>query len=146
MCDMTRPQDVRPMPNTGRRTRHALCSPLPMNPARPRVLIAGTPEALETLKALLGDEVDIVAARSVREAVGLLESGVRLVICSVRFDESRMFDFLHEVQRQSERGSSIPVVCCRTDGGAFPAASQRAIEMALEALGVGSFVDLAQLR
>jgi response regulator RpfG family c-di-GMP phosphodiesterase len=117
-----------------------------MNPARPRVLIAGTPEALETLGALLGDEVDIVAALSVREAVGLLDSGVHLVICSVRFDESRMFDFLHEVQRKSERGSRLPVVCCRTHGNPFPSAARRAIELALEALGVGSFVDLAQLR
>jgi response regulator RpfG family c-di-GMP phosphodiesterase len=117
-----------------------------MNPARPRVLIAGTPEALETLKALLSDEVDIVAARSVREAVGLLDSGVHLVICNIRFDESRMFDFLHEVQRKSERGPSLPVVCCRTHGDPLPSAAKRAIELALEALGVGSFVDLAQLQ
>jgi hypothetical protein len=57
-----------------------------------------------------------------------------------------MFDFLHEVQRKAERGSSVPVVCCRTQGNPFPLAAKRAIELALEALGVGSFVDLAQLR
>ena len=39
--------------------------------ARPRILVAGTREAIETLSALLEGRADVVAARSTPEALGV---------------------------------------------------------------------------
>jgi CheY-like chemotaxis protein len=114
-----------------------------VNRARPCSLVAGTPEALQTLTSLLSEDLDLLLARSVTEALGLVDSGIDLIICNVQFDESRMFDFLHELQKHPRH---VPVICCRTRPDPIRRGSKRAIELALEALGVGIFVDLAQLR
>ena len=116
-----------------------------VNRTRPRSLVAGTPEALETLRKLLGEDLDLVWARSVEEALRLVDSDIDLVICNVRFDESRMFDFLHEMQKRPSIGKA-PIICCRISPEPIPLASRHAIELALDALGVGVFIDLAQMR
>src|SRR5258708_7649101 len=116
-----------------------------VNRARPRVLIAGTPQALQVLGSLLRGDSDILCARSVKEALRLVDSSVDLIICNIRFDESRMFDFLHELQ-QRPWVEKIPVICCRIHGYPIPLASKHAIGLALVALGVATFVDLAQFR
>jgi DNA-binding NtrC family response regulator len=112
---------------------------------RPRLLVAGTPEAFATFRELLGEHLELVWASSVKEALGLVDSGIALVICNVRFDESRMFDFLHEMQKRSA-ARKIPIICCRISPEPIALASRHAIELALDALSVGVFIDLAQMR
>ena len=116
-----------------------------MSRTRPRLLVAGTPEAFATLGELLGEHLELVWASSVKEALGLVDSDIALVICNVRFDESRMFDFLHEMQKRPA-APKIPIICCRISPMPMALASRHAIELALDALGVGVFIDLAQMR
>ena len=109
------------------------------------MLVAGTQQAIETMHSIFGDELELIEARSIEEALARLDGSVELVICNVRFDESRMFNFLQAL-RERPNAHGIPVICCRTAPEALSREVRRAVEMALQALGVGTFIDLAALR
>lgn len=113
---------------------------------RPRVLVAGTVDAIEVLAEALQDAAEIVAALSVKEALAHLEAGeFDTIACNVRFDESRMFEFLQAVMER-KRGLSLRIVSFRAERSALKQSTRTAIRNALEALGVERFVDLSQLR
>lgn len=108
---------------------------------RPRVLVAGTRQGIATVREVLGEEAELVGAVSVSEALEQVDRGVALIICNVRFDDSRMFDFLGALSgRPAARG--VPVICCRVLHRPLSAGARRAIALALEALGVEEFVDM----
>ena len=112
---------------------------------RPRILIAGTRESIETLSALLAGRAEIVTARSTAEALGHFDGGpFDTVACSVRFDESRMFDFLQAL-RERPAGRRARIVGFRVAADELTPSMRAAIAHALEALGVPVFVDMPQL-
>ena len=84
-----------------------------------RVLVAGTQDVIDVARAALGDaartapggELELATACSVTEALREVEGGVELVLCNVRFDDSRMFDFLGALNTMP--GAGPPVICCR---------------------------------
>ncbi len=109
--------------------------------ARPRVLVAGTRLGIDSVREVLGGDAELVGAQSVTEALAEVDRGVELIICNVRFDDSRMFDFLGALGgRASARG--VPVICCRVLPRPLSVGARRAIALALEALGVAEFVDV----
>jgi CheY-like chemotaxis protein len=108
--------------------------------SRPRVLIAGTQQAIDILQEVLGGDFELLSATSINEALYLLEPQVDLVLCNVRFDDSRMFEFLHALQT-APAGRGLPVICCRVENDPLTPRVRRAIEHALEALGISIFVD-----
>lgn len=113
---------------------------------RPRVLVAGTSDAVDALVKALQDAAEIVPAYSVKEALQRLEEGpIDIIACNVRFDESRMFEFLQAVMERSP-ASAARIVSFRADDGALTKTTRNAIRNALEALGVERFVDLSQIR
>jgi response regulator RpfG family c-di-GMP phosphodiesterase len=77
-----------------------------------RVLVAGTQDVVDAARAALGEDLELAAAYSVAEALKHVEGGVDLVLCNVRFDDSRMFDFLGALNAMP-RARRLPVVCCR---------------------------------
>lgn len=110
-------------------------------PPRPRVLIAGTEIAIATCQRLIGDAADVVEARSLAEALERIDPTVSLIISSVRFDESRMFDFLTGLEARRDRCRAA-VICCRVVNAPLSEALYGAIETTARALGVKSFFDL----
>jgi hypothetical protein len=108
-----------------------------------RVLVAGTQDVIDAARAALGGELELATACSVVEALKQVE-GVELVLCNVRFDDSRMFDFLGSLNTMP-RARRLPVVCCRVARGPVSAGARRGIELALEALGVLEFLDMHEL-
>lgn len=109
--------------------------------SRPRVLVAGTRQWIASVRDVLGEHADLAGALSVAEALAEVERGVELIICNVRFDDSRMFDFLGALSaRPAARG--VPVICCRVLHRPLSVGARRAIALALEALGVAEFVDM----
>jgi len=108
-----------------------------------RVLVAGTQEVIDAARAAFGAELELATARSVSEALREVEGGVELVLCNVRFDDSRMFDFLGALNAMARAGP--PVICCRVARGPMSAGARRGIELALEALGVVAFLDMYEL-
>jgi hypothetical protein len=113
-------------------------------PERRRVLVAGTLEAVDSAQTALGDEFDLLTAYSVSEALERVGSGVELVLCNVRFDDSRMFDFLGALSANPP-AQALPVVCYRVMRSRMSAGARRGIELALEALGVSVFLDLYEV-
>jgi hypothetical protein len=111
---------------------------------RLRILVAGTSDAIDALTRMLSDDADIVAARSVSEALLAFHPGIDVVCCNVRFDESRMFDFLLAL-RQRPGGAKVRVVSCRLTGAELAPRMRTSIRSALEALGVETFIDIPQL-
>jgi hypothetical protein len=109
--------------------------------ARPRVLVAGTRLGIDSVREVLGGDAELIGAQSVTEALVEVDRGVELIICNVRFDDSRMFDFLGALgERPAARG--VPVICCRVLHRPLSVGTRRAIALALEALGVTEFVDM----
>ena len=113
-------------------------------PSRRRVLVAGTQEVFDTAQAVFGAELELLSARSVAEALKQAEAGVDLVLCNVRFDDSRMFDFLGALNAMPP-ARQLPVICCRVQRTPLSGGARRGIELALEALGVVAFVDMYEL-
>lgn len=112
---------------------------------RPRILVAGSREAIEALSALLEGHADLVAARSTAEALGQFDAGrFDTVACSVHFDESRMFDFLQALHDRPA-GRRARIVCFRVAAHELKPSTRAAIAQALEALGVTVFLDMPQL-
>jgi hypothetical protein len=86
----------------------------------------------------------------VAEALKAVEGGVELVLCNVRFDDSRMFDFLGALNAAPGASATpgarrVPVICCRVERSPMSAGARRGIELALEALGVLVFLDMYEL-
>lgn len=108
---------------------------------RPRILVAGTQHAFDLCARVLGEEADLLCAASLREALRKIDESVALVVCSVRFDESRMFEFLHALQLHPT-AKEIPVICVRTGHAPLSATTYDAISAATEALGVHDFLDM----
>jgi hypothetical protein len=113
-------------------------------PSRRRVLVAGTQEVIDTAQALFGGEAELLSASSVAEALKQAEAGIDLVLCNVRFDDSRMFDFLGALNAMPP-ARQLPVICCRMQRTPLSGGARRGIELALEALGVVAFVDMYEL-
>lgn len=112
--------------------------------SRPRVLAAGTNDAIDALARALGGDAEMVAARSVAEALAELAHGsFDTIACNVRFDESRMFEFLQAVM---ERKIRVRIVAFRVNESTLAKSRRDAIRNALEALGVERFADLSQLQ
>ena len=109
-----------------------------------RVLVAGTQDVVDAARAALGEDLELAAAYSVAEALKHVEGGVDLVLCNVRFDDSRMFDFLGALNAMP-RSRRLPVVCCRVARSPVSAGARRGIELALESLGVIAFLDMHEL-
>jgi hypothetical protein len=106
----------------------------------PRVLVAGTDDAIDLVTDVLGREAEVVSARSVDEALGKLGLPLHSIVCSVRFDESRMLDFLQALH-DSPPTPAPRVVCLRASQPPLLPATRDALQAALEALGIRIFID-----
>jgi len=110
---------------------------------RSRILLACTVESAETLRrALDGLDAEITYAFSKEEAVARLDGGVDLVVCSLRFDESRMLDFMAELARERP---GLPLVCCHVMHSHLPGPSLDAAFVAAGYLGAVAVVNLPEL-
>src|SRR5436853_7333823 len=109
---------------------------------KPTVLVAGTAPAIQKVSALLGAEVATIPAHSLNEALHQLETHPDVILCNVRFDESRMLDFLQAAKAQP--GSrETPFVCFRL--APLPAPWRQCLEAAVLAVGATAFIDLSAL-
>jgi len=109
---------------------------------KPLVLIAGTRPAVQTVQDLLGTEAECLPANSLDEALRRLQAHPDVIVCNVRFDESRMLDLLQAAKAEPATRDT-PFVCFRLTP--LSAALRRSIEVAVLALGAIAFVDLSSL-
>ena len=109
---------------------------------KPRVLVAGTLPAIESVQQFLGTGVDYVSATSLDDALRRLEAHPDVIFCNVRFDESRMIDLLQAAKAQAATRDT-PFVCFRL--APLSLSMRKAIEITVLALGAMAFVDLSSL-
>jgi hypothetical protein len=109
--------------------------------ARRRVLIAGNEEGVRLIAEALGPGFEILIASLLGEALASLGAGqLDYVVCTTRFDESRMFEFL-EALRRSAIDPRPRVVCVHTSRPALSRRIRGIIEVSLEALEVDALFD-----
>ncbi|MGE5098036.1 MAG: hypothetical protein ACM3SO_23065 [Betaproteobacteria bacterium] len=116
-----------------------------MEPSVPdtAVLLAAAPDSGPVLSRMLCDVARPIVAYSVEEALRLLDPGIDLVICTLRFDESRMLEFLAQATRDIPR---LRWICCRVLESDLPESSLDAARVAALKLGALAFIDLPALR
>jgi hypothetical protein len=108
-----------------------------------RILIASTLLGGSTLRRILEPlGVETVCAVTREEALDRVGEGVDLVVCSLRFDESRMLDLVAEV---AALRPDLPFVCCRVVDSDLPQASLRAAFTAAGHLGAVAVIDFPEL-
>jgi hypothetical protein len=107
------------------------------------ILVAASPEPAEIVKRILaGHELYCVETMAQAEQF-LREKPFHLIICTIAFDESRMFDFLRLAKSMPE-SRLIPFVCARVRS--YILRSPTAFESAAftcQALGAEAFLDIA---
>ncbi|HYX63241.1 MAG TPA: hypothetical protein VE935_03365 [Burkholderiales bacterium] len=106
--------------------------------------MAGTVDAVHTACSILGDGFDYRRAFSAHEALAVLDSPVDLIVCSMRFDDGSMVEFLHALQKDQQR-SPVPVVCFHAHGWEVSRGACAQVQAALRGLGDGQVVDLYTL-
>lgn len=106
------------------------------------ILIASSPPGQAVLGSALGAKPRLVAATTCDEALAALARGVDLIVASVDFDESRMFDLLR-MAKADARFRSLPFLCVRALEGDLPPALSEGLDIACKALGAVAFIDLA---
>ena len=109
-----------------------------------KILVADVPELDARLAMVLaGRELRFV--RTVDEAMrALAQASFDLLLISVHFDDSRMFDLLREA-RTDARNQGIPILCVREPGLGFTAISSHTLEVTCRALEANAFLDLATI-
>jgi DNA-binding NtrC family response regulator len=108
-----------------------------------RILIACTELAEPILRAILDPlGAEVVAGFTHEQAIERIRQGVDLVVCSLRFDESRMLDLIADVARTNPH---LPFVCCRVLDSDLPQTSLRAAFVAAGHLGAVGVLDLPAL-
>lgn len=110
---------------------------------QPRVLLAATEESAPALQRALRGIARLVVAYSEDEAMRLMGPDVGFVVCTLRFDDSRMLEFLSHVAQSYPRARFI---CCRGAESDLPESALRAAGIAATHLGAIAFVDLPALR
>jgi len=110
--------------------------------SKPKVLVAGTPAAIETVQQLLGADVDYVPAGSLEAALHGLDDHPDMIVCNVRFDESRMMDLLEAAKARADTRET-PFVCLRL--APMPPSWRKMIEVAVLSLGAVGLFDFSSL-
>ena len=105
------------------------------------VLVAGTEDAITAAVASLDGSYRCKTASSVEDAMAMIDNNLAVIACSVRFDESRMFEFV-ELVRGHQVGRTVPIVCFRSLDRPLNSRLHDAIEQATAVFPRVTFVDL----
>lgn len=110
---------------------------------KPRLLLAGTPTGLRVLRLIFEGEAELLSAETLPQATRLLAADPDLIVCTLRFDESRMFELLRAAKRAAP---GVKFVCCRPTPGVIGGRALEAAAMAARSAGAAGYLDLAELR
>jgi hypothetical protein len=108
----------------------------------PRVMAAVTPPGLKILRPMIAGRCQVIPAYTMPVAMELVRDRIQLVVCSLHFDESRMFDLLSYMRIAMPR---LPVVCCAMMQTQLSEAAMHDLTVAARELGAVDFIDMRQL-
>ena len=108
-----------------------------------KILVAASPEPRAILERILAGHQLFCAEGMVQAEQFLGERTFDLIICTIVFDESRMFDFLRLAKSRLE-WQGIPFVCARVRGHILQSPTAlEAAALTCRALGAEAFLDIA---
>jgi hypothetical protein len=112
---------------------------------RRKILVAMRQEGVVAAERALGGYVEIVPAYTFEDSVKRLQQSddIRLILCGMYFDETRMFDLLRFVK---EKFPALPFMCCRVGQSEVPEVTLEAVAIAAKSMGAIEFVDVPLLR
>jgi CheY-like chemotaxis protein len=111
--------------------------------AKQRLLVAATTMGFAHAKRALHRRFDLVPVFSLAAALRLLEGeAFDAILCSIHFDESRMFDLLRE-WRQLAPGT--PFICCQIVHSPLSPSVIRGMLTSARSLGCSGFVDYHEM-
>lgn len=106
--------------------------------ARPRILIATAKRGFAVLKDMFEKDAEAVYAFTLSDAIHWLdEESFDLFLCTIHFDDSRMFDAVRYARSNSP---SLPCVCTRLLDTTLKGSVLTAMTIAVESLGA-VFID-----
>ncbi|HZD20509.1 MAG TPA: hypothetical protein VE325_07545 [Burkholderiales bacterium] len=112
--------------------------------ARPQLLVAVTPMGYVHARRALHHRFDLISAFSMQQArIALKAEGLAAILCSIHFDDSRMFDLLREAQVVAPH---IPFICCRILHSPLSGQAMDALLTSARLLGCRDFVDFNALQ
>ena len=108
-----------------------------------KILLAATPEPRLIIDRVLAGH-DLTHAQNMAEAERWLqERSFDLIVCTIIFDDSRMFDFLRLV-KGNEAWKEIPFVCARVRSKTLAwKIALEGVAFTCRALGAAAFLDIA---
>jgi CheY-like chemotaxis protein len=108
-----------------------------------KILVAASPEPGAIVKRLLAGH-DLVSAETMPQAEERLrEQSFDLIICTIVFDDSKMFEFLRVAKSRPE-WQDVPFVCVRVRAHILRSASVlKAAAFTCQELGAAAFLDIA---
>jgi hypothetical protein len=111
--------------------------------AKRRLLAAVTAIGYVHARRALHERFELVPAFSLSQATASLRhSGIDAVLCSIHFDDSRMFDLLHEAKGIAPQ---TPFVCCRILHSDLTAQVLSGMAHAAQLQGALAFIDYNEL-
>jgi hypothetical protein len=112
--------------------------------ARPQLLVAVTPMGYVHARRALHHRFDLISAFSMQQArIALKADGVDAILCSIHFDDSRMFDLLREARVVKP---DIAFICCRILHSPLSGQAMDALMTSARLLGCRGFVDFNDLQ
>lgn len=113
-----------------------------MTRTRPRVLLAAPAPVLWELASVLEDEVEVLAAQVLEEALRHHDAAEpRLVVVAYGFDEARPYSLLHHVRgRRAREHVPVILVCAQAVALGAPDAD---IRDSYARLGADEFINVA---
>jgi hypothetical protein len=111
---------------------------------KPTLLIAVSPQDIQLVHDVLGEEFNLLVCHSFQDAETLLAKDISLVTCGVHFDQGRMFDLLRLV-RSRPHLHDVPFLLALGREVRYSPAILQGIETAAESLGATAFINMLEL-
>lgn len=106
-----------------------------------RILIAAAGKEFADMARILGPAHEFVTANDMSKALEMLKvEPLGLLMISVHFDQSRMFDLLRSKQSTSV-WTNIPIICFCTRDTQLTRTAHESIDLATKALGAWMYLD-----
>lgn len=111
-----------------------------------KILVAASPQPREVLERVLKNH-ELVFAENMTEAEQKLNTGpYDQIVCTIVFDESRMFDLLR-LAKSHRKWKRIPFVCARIRSQIIDSAiALEGVAIACKALGAVAFLNYAEYK
>lgn len=108
-----------------------------------RILVADSEKAAATVQSILGKDVELVIAHTMKQAEKRLQGPLDMVICGIHFDGSNMYQLLHLV---NSRHAHLPFIVFRDLASALDPTFAQSVQISAKLLGALGLIDLYSLR